>query len=286
MSFTASTNSAANPGVDAAKHKFDRWLETPAGEYYWAREAGAIDQHLKYLPGPHVLSMGSDLSARNAAVLAANRDFPYLYVVGSHKQGVSFEESDLRTCSALPESLPFGTDSMSSVLVTHALEMCAQPDQVLREIKRVLQPEGYVLFTGFNTISPNYWGIGKWALRGSKYPKSIWHPRLADWLRLLEFEIVASSMFAYAPTSIAPRILAVSEAIEKAGNRWWPLLGGAYILVARKTVLGRKFVGGKLRTLFAHGKVVLGPSSTSSQQKAIEAPYDYDQVKCAQIRTT
>ena len=286
MSFTVDAKSVPNIELETGKQNFDRWLLTPAGSYFWKREACAIDEHLKCLPGPHVLSLGSDLSARRAATLAANRDFPYLYVVSSHEQNYSSNKSvsqckndtkvaeDERICSATPESLPFETDSMSSVLATHSLEMCARPDQVLREIKRVLQPEGYVLFSGFNTISPNYWGVGKWALRGSKYPKTIWHPRLADWLRLLEFEIVASSMFAYAPSSIAPRIPGISEAIESAGDRWWPLLGGAYVLVASKTVLGRKLVGGRFSSLLAHGNAVLGSSSSSSHRQARESSDD------------
>jgi SAM-dependent methyltransferase len=286
MSFTVSTESVLNPEVELGKQNFDRWLLTPAGRYFWEREAGAIDQHLKCLPGPHVLCLGSSLSARRAATLAANREFPYLYVVSSHEQSCSSNKSDSqwqsetnvaeghRICSATPEALPFESDSMSSVLAIHSLEMCARPDQVLREINRVLQPEGYVLFSGFNTISPAYWGIGMWALRGSIYPKTIWHPRLVDWLRLLEFEVVASSMFAYAPNSIAARMPRASEAIVKAGDRWWPLLGGAYVLVARKTKLGPKLVGGRLTSLLAHGNAVLGSSSSSSHRQACESSDD------------
>ena len=273
MSFTVDTNSVPDKEIEAGKQNFDSWLLTSAGRYYWEREACAIDEHLKCLPGPHVLSLGTGLSAGKAAALATNRDFPYLYVASSHERSYSSNKDNIkkvenhRICSVVLESLPFETDSMSSVLAIHSLEMCVRPDQALREIKRVLQPEGYVLFSGFNTISPNYWGISTWALRGSRYPNTIWHPRPSDWLRLLEFEVVASSMFAYAPGFIASRMPGVSEAIESAGDRWWPLLGSGYVLVARKTVLGRKLVGGRLTSLLAHGNVVLGSSSTSSNRQ-------------------
>ena len=260
MSFVGNQQAASKSGVDKATQKFDRWLSTDAGQYLWSREVGAIEEHLKYLPGPHVLGLGTEVSAASAGKLAADRDFPYLYVVGSEKT------EGLCMCAATSEALPFETDSMSSILAIHSLEFCERPDQALREAKRVLQPEGYMLITGFNTISPGYWGIGKWALRGSRYPKTIWHPRLADWLRLLEFEIVASSMFCYAPTSIGHKMPGASQRFEKAGNRWWPMLGAGYVLVARNTMLGRKLVGRTLSKFLARGKVVITPTSSSTHR--------------------
>ena len=52
--------------------------------------------------------------------------------------------------------LPFATQSLDLVVMPHVLEFSAEPHQVLREVERVLIPEGQVIICGFNPIS--MWG--------------------------------------------------------------------------------------------------------------------------------
>src|SRR5690606_41680254 len=56
-----------------------------------------------------------------------------------------------------PEQLPFDTQSIDLIVMPHTLEWCADPHQVLREVERVLMPEGRVVLTGFNPYS--LWGL-------------------------------------------------------------------------------------------------------------------------------
>jgi hypothetical protein len=59
-----------------------------------------------------------------------------------------------------------------------------------------------------------------------------------DWLHLLDFEPVAGTMVYYRPpmkSTAAQKHLAF---LEQAGNRWWPMLAGVYVIVVRKRELG------------------------------------------------
>jgi ubiquinone/menaquinone biosynthesis C-methylase UbiE len=53
--------------------------------------------------------------------------------------------------------LPFATQSLDLVVLPHVLEFAAEPHQVLREVERVLIPEGQVIICGFNPSS--LWGM-------------------------------------------------------------------------------------------------------------------------------
>src|SRR5690625_7466005 len=59
--------------------------------------------------------------------------------------------------AAQPEALPFETQSIDLILLPHVLENAYDSHQVLREIERVLVPEGLVIITGFNPLS--LWGL-------------------------------------------------------------------------------------------------------------------------------
>jgi SAM-dependent methyltransferase len=53
--------------------------------------------------------------------------------------------------------LPFAAHSIDLVVMAHVLEFHDDPHQILREVERVLIPEGEVIITGFNPLS--IWGL-------------------------------------------------------------------------------------------------------------------------------
>jgi hypothetical protein len=57
-------------------------------------------------------------------------------------------------------------------------------------------------------------------------------------MRLLGLEILGGKMMFYQLPVSATELLRKTDFLEKAGDRWWPLLGGIYLLVARKKRLG------------------------------------------------
>lgn len=87
------------------------------------------------------------------------------------------------------DRLPFASESIDLIILPHAFEFAENPHMILREVDRVLIPEGQVIISGFNPAS--LWGlrqsIGK--LTGAyflpSYAEFIGLPRLKDWLKLL-----------------------------------------------------------------------------------------------------
>jgi hypothetical protein len=67
--------------------------------------------------------------------------------------------------------------------------------------------------------------------------------RLRDWLRLLSFEVETGRYGCYRPAVQSPLWLDRLDWMDPWGDRWWPVFGAAYYLVAVKRVRGMRLVG-------------------------------------------
>jgi SAM-dependent methyltransferase len=213
------------------------WLATPPGQYVLAWEQAAMDGLVADLFGFHALQIGLlELDA-----LRANR-MPHQWraavccgLAGKH-DGV-FE----------PEDLPYANQSLDLIVLAHVLEFSPDPHQVLREVERVLMPEGRVIVVGFNPVS--LWGMRQRLLRWAKHPylpregHFISRHRLKDWLKLLSFEIGTSRFGCYVPSVRSEKWLARWQWMDRWGERWWPVAGGVYALTAVKRVRGMRIIG-------------------------------------------
>jgi SAM-dependent methyltransferase len=153
------------------------------------------------------------------------------------------------------DALPFPDSSIDLVVLPHALELARDPHLALREVERVLVPEGRVVISGFNPAS--LWGLRQSAGhmrrsmgfgRGSKLylPRAgefIGYWRLRDWLRLLGFEVQAGRFGCWRPALSSEQWLQRFSWMERVGERWWPVLGAAYFLEAVKRVRGMRLIG-------------------------------------------
>ena len=143
--------------------------------------------------------------------------------------------------------LPFASQSLDLVVLPHVLEFAAEPHQVLREVERVLIPEGQVIICGFNSAS--LWGARQVAgrLTGAHFlpldGEFISLPRLKDWLKLLNMEVNRGHFGCYAPPCATDKWLNRFSFMEKAGGRWWPYFGAVYIVQAIKRVKGMRLIG-------------------------------------------
>jgi SAM-dependent methyltransferase len=139
--------------------------------------------------------------------------------------------------------------------VVHTLELAQDPHQALREVERVLMPEGRVVIVGFNPAS--LWGLrqalGKLRVGlgiGRQRPlflpasgEFLGYRRLRDWLRLLSFEVESGRFGCYRPPVDSQRWLERYAWMDGSGERWWPVFGAAYFVVAVKRVRGMRLVG-------------------------------------------
>lgn len=156
--------------------------------------------------------------------------------------------------------LPFASQSLDLVVLPHVLEFAAEPHQVLREVERVLIPEGQVIVCGFNPAS--LWGARQVAgrLAGAHFlpldGEFISLPRLKDWLKLLNMEVNRGHFGCYAPPFNSEKWLKRFSFMENAGDRWWPYFGAVYIVQAIKRVAGMRLIGpawSKASAKSAHG---------------------------------
>ena len=209
--------------------RLEEWLQTPQGRYLLDWEQDGLDRLVADIFGYHAVQLG--LSGFD--LLRANR-MPRRIDCGPQGR-------DLR-CSEY--ELPFATGSLDLVLLPHVLEFSAHPHRVLREVERVLVPEGSVVISGFNPLS--LWGLRRLiARRDAEAPWSGHYRsamRIRDWLNLLGFEIQESRFGCYAPPLRTPQWLERWGCLDRAGSRWWPVLGAGYLLHGVKRVQGMRLI--------------------------------------------
>ncbi|MBE7418186.1 MAG: methyltransferase domain-containing protein [Ideonella sp.] len=239
------------------------WLQSPPGRYLLAWEQARLDEMVADRFGFHALQLG--LPQLDA--LRANR-MPYRWV--AHDSLVVPGRSELpraaepiaSTDASGPsvalhcdfDALPFPNQSIDLLVLPHGLELARDPHETLREAERVLVPEGRVVIVGFNPAS--LWGLRRrlGALRqrmsSAQRPRFlpregelIGYWRLRDWLRLLSFEVEHGRFGCWRAPVRSQAWLDRWAWIERTGERWWPVFGAVYLLVAVKRVRGMRLVG-------------------------------------------
>ncbi|MCK2096671.1 class I SAM-dependent methyltransferase [Thauera aromatica] len=218
------------------------WLQTPQGRYLLAWEQDGVDRTVADIFGYNAAQIGLP----EIDLLRANR-MPHRFgcapAAGAQVQANEFE-------------LPFATASLDLVLLPHVLEFSRHPHEVLREVERVLVAEGSVVITGFNPIS--LWGLRR--VLGCRATAVPWNGqyrsamRIRDWLNLLGFEIRGSDCGCFVPPVHRAQWLERWRFMDRAGARWWPVLGAAYLLHGVKRVHGMRLITPRWRGRKAHSK--------------------------------
>ena len=206
------------------------WLETPLGHYLLDWERRAIDRTVADIFGYNAVQIGLP----DIDLLQANR-MPFRFNCsrdgGAAVRAQAFE-------------LPFATASIDLVLLPHVLEFSSDPHGVLREVERVLVPEGSVVLSGLNPLS--LWGIRKALARAEgafpwrgHYRSSM---RIKDWMKLLGLEVVGLESGCHLPAVGTDAWLQRWSFMDRAGPRWWPVLGAAYVMHGVKRVQGMRLI--------------------------------------------
>ncbi|MGL1833854.1 class I SAM-dependent methyltransferase [Rhodocyclaceae bacterium SMB388] len=223
---------------------FSDWLSTPQGQYLLQWEQSRFDAMVADIFGYNAVQIG--LPAQ--PFLRSNR---ISYRLSTAEQG----EAQL-LCD--PFALPLATTSVDLVLLPHVLEYSRHPHQVLREVERVLVPEGSVIIAGFNPFS--LFGLRRaLARRGASVP---WQghyfsaPRIRDWLTLLGFDTQSGGLGCYAPPMSSNKWIERWGFMDRVGSRWWPFCGGVYMLQGIKRVHGMRLITPKWRDNHASKKAL------------------------------
>ncbi len=246
------------------------WFETPPGRYLLAWESTQFDRTVADIFGYHALQLG--LPALDA--LKANR-MPHRWLASGQAVAMADRAVPAALRAALVTdfaALPFAENSLDLVALPHALELNADPHATLREVARVLVPEGRVVICGLNPAS--LWGLRQ--RRANLYQRLgfgtpflptagefIGYWRLRDWLRLLNFEVETGQFGCYRPAVRSEKWLGRFKWMDWSGDHWWPIFGAVYFLVAVKRVHGMRLLSPawKARKGVANAPVPIANSS-------------------------
>lgn len=243
------------------------WFESPTGRYLLAWERSQFDLAVADIFGFHALQLGlPELDA-----LRANR-MPHRWLATQTPMPGAAFATDF-------SALPFQANSLDLVALPHSLELASDPHTTLREVERVLVPEGRVVICGLNPTS--LWGfrqrrgrsphrVGSQKLFLPEAGEFIGYWRLRDWLRLLGFEVEVGRFGCYRPAFSSEKWLQRFEWMDRAGARWWPILGSVYFLVAVKRVRGMTLLSPawKASRALANAPVSVANSSTLTRASA------------------
>ena len=164
------------------------WLATPLGRRCLANEQRLIRGALERVFGEQFLQIGA-WGARNSFLRFARTQRRALI---DWRPGVA---ADLISD---PEQLAIASDSIDVVLLPHTLERTESPHALLREVDRILRPDGHLLVLSF--APGGLWGVRHlFAARGfpAGRERMIREGRLRDWLELLSFDVGSATRYCH-----------------------------------------------------------------------------------------
>jgi SAM-dependent methyltransferase len=239
---------------------FSHWVKTPLGAYVLEREFDYFDNVVADIFGFNAMQIGLS----ECDFLRTSR-IPLRFSVGTEPQA---------RIRALGAALPVASQRMDLVILPHVLEFSPEPHQILREVDRVMMPEGRIIIVGFNPWS--LWGLRQaFSFEHEAYPwrgRFISLVRLKDWLALLGFDVSAGRLCCYAPPFAKQQWLERSRFMEAAGDRWWGIAGGIYMLQAIKRVQGMRLITPKWNTAPAAKKGMAPAAQRAARVSAAAMP--------------
>lgn len=213
--------------------RLQTWYRTELGQELAKNEAVALTETLPDLFGYHLLQVGrlcdADWLQSSRVSHCAVMDF----------QAPARVEDDNRLYG-LPEQLPIAADSLDVLILPHILEFSQRPHAILREVDRVLIPEGHVVMLVFNPRSLWWLWRGVFGWRGNRIPwcaRFLSTTRIRDWMALLGFEVIRIQGYFYRPPLQSRAIMHRLGLLERLGRRIWPIMGAGNLVVARKRVV-------------------------------------------------
>ena len=139
---------------------------------------------------------------------------------------------------ANPSMLPVASDSVDLVILMHHLSNSSEPHAILREVFRVLIPEGKLVIIDFNPAS--LWGVRNFFQSWLEHVPFKGHfytaKRIDDWMQLLGFEQHRHLRVGYQPPIQKPGLLRHLSWLEKGTRKWLPVFGALNLMVYNKSI--------------------------------------------------
>lgn len=195
------------------------------GHYMAEQEQTIFDEAVSDLFGYHALQIGW----QGYDLLAKSR------IPNKHYLSPRLETRTSLLCDG--EYLPFAEGSVDLVCLPHGIEQSVQPQQALREVYRVLVPDGVIILTGICPYS--VLGIRSkvgWLRQAGQFKRLFTMRRMRDWLEVLGFEVIGVGRIMHALPVNDARWLARQDFLERWGQYSYGVTGGVYYMIAKKRV--------------------------------------------------
>ncbi|WP_339668031.1 class I SAM-dependent methyltransferase [Dasania marina] len=216
-------SAAKPPPLELVFPAVEHWFESEEGQALLCAEQYLIKRSLNGCFGYHILQM-SVTRQRSLCHTARVQHKFCVYPVAGNKQGQRVDVvADI-------QQLPLASGSVDAVLLHHSHEFAANPQQLLREVERVMVNGGHLIVVGFNPYSL----MGLQSVLTRYLPRSIWHnktfshSRMEDWLSLLGFQ-VTQRQFGY-------HRFAGSR--KKSRSNFWRFINRCVVSATKKLPLG------------------------------------------------
>jgi SAM-dependent methyltransferase len=208
----------------------DQWYERPRGQYVLDALHSTLEPVLATAFGYHAVQLGFstkhqllDSSPINHRIYVANE---------AHARAGLIANSD---------ELALASDSIDLLVAHHSLEFGSSPHAVLREIHRVLAPQGQLLIVGFNpysvlgasTLLRRFTGSELW-----RQQRAVSRHRMTDWLDLLGCDVQSCQYIYGIPPVGGGALLSVLTRADAWSTVHNLPTGGLYVLHAIKQVHG------------------------------------------------
>ncbi len=204
------------------------WYQGALGQHLLAKLQAPLDSALATCFGYYALQIGctnlSETLFRQARV-------QHVFRLGEELQSVD----------ALidKQSLPIASDSTDLVVLMHSLSQSSDPHAMLREVNRVLIPDGKLIIIDFNPVS--LWGLrhllqgwlddAPWS--GHYYTAR----RLQDWLRLLGFDMLQHTRSGHILPLQHQNRLTRSHLFNRFTRRWVNFSAALNLMVFEKKII-------------------------------------------------
>ncbi|MDP3334694.1 MAG: methyltransferase domain-containing protein [Methylococcaceae bacterium] len=166
------------------------WYQTPRGKLLKELEVDYLQRAITVSCQQTILQIGG-LGWENEFI---DSTLYKKFIILDSKQLGSCPATKIQAKSYL---LPLQSNSFDMILLPHLLEFDEYRFQTMREIERVLKPEGVVVIINFNPWSlwVRYQFLWDKKMSDSWRGHFISQTRVLDWLKLLNFEVTTASGF-------------------------------------------------------------------------------------------
>jgi len=170
----------------------------------------------------------------------------YSFVIAPHTSryricvGKNFSKPirDFDFIVADPEELPFESNSLDAILLTHVLEFSKHPQIILKEVYEALSSQGRLYILCFNPWS--LWGLAKYFKPHRLWPWNgkFWSVlRLLKWTRQIGYVPLRTKTFLFHWPTHHRRLHDKLFFLEPLGQLLYPWMGGISLIVLQKNIL-------------------------------------------------